>query len=121
MDDSPLNIITGQVTSEGKLVRSRQLRRSPTETEQILWKELRANKLGVHFRRQQIILGFIADFYCSSARLVVEVDGPIHSTEYDFERDACFHAIGITVLRFQNGDVQNNLPLVLSTIQSHLK
>ena len=46
-----------------------------TPAEKILWKELRANKLGVHFRRQQVIQGFIVGFYCHKAELVVEVDG----------------------------------------------
>ena len=49
-----------------------------TPAEKILWQELRANKLGVHFRRQQAIAGFIVDFYCHKAGLVVEVDGDIH-------------------------------------------
>jgi very-short-patch-repair endonuclease len=54
------------------------------------WQHLRANQLnGLHFRRQQIIDGFIADFYCHVARLVIEVDGEIHQqqAEYDAERD----------------------------------
>ncbi len=40
-----------------------------TPAEKILWQELRANKLGVHFRRQQVIAGFIVDFYCHKAAL----------------------------------------------------
>ena len=46
-----------------------------TPAEKILWNELRANKLGVHFRRQQVIAGFIVDFYCHKSALVIEVDG----------------------------------------------
>ncbi|MCC6986377.1 MAG: DUF559 domain-containing protein [Anaerolineales bacterium] len=42
---------------------------------------MRANKLGVHFRRQQVIQGFIVDFYCHRAGLVVEVDGDIHDLQ----------------------------------------
>jgi very-short-patch-repair endonuclease len=49
-----------------------------TPTEKILWQELRANKLCVHFRWQQVVAGFIVDFYCHKADLVVEVDGDIH-------------------------------------------
>ena len=49
-----------------------------TPAEKILWQELRANKPGFHFRRQQVIAGFIVDFYCHKAALVVEVDGDIH-------------------------------------------
>ena len=52
-----------------------------TPAEKILWQELRANKLGVHFRRQQVIAGFIVDFYCHKAGLVIEVDGDIHDLQ----------------------------------------
>jgi len=49
-----------------------------TPAEELLWEELRANKRGGHFRRQQIIAGFIVDSYCHKVALVVEVDGDIH-------------------------------------------
>ncbi len=52
-----------------------------TPAEKILWQELRANKLGVHFRRQQVIAGFIVDFYCHKAGLVIEVDGDIYDLQ----------------------------------------
>ncbi|MBC6941031.1 MAG: DUF559 domain-containing protein [Chloroflexi bacterium] len=57
--------------------------------EKILWKELRASKLGVYFRRQQVIQGFIVDFYCHMAGLVIEVDGDVHDLrkEEDERRD----------------------------------
>ncbi|MCE7860728.1 MAG: DUF559 domain-containing protein [Chloroflexi bacterium CFX2] len=75
------NIIPGQHVTKEKLQRSRELRREMTPAEKILWEELRANKLGVHFRRQQVIQGFIVDFYCHRAGLVVEVDGDIHNMQ----------------------------------------
>jgi hypothetical protein len=57
---------------------ARQLRRSMTVAEQILWERLRSNRLQkMHFRRQQVIRGFIVDFYCHASRLVIEVDGPV--------------------------------------------
>jgi very-short-patch-repair endonuclease len=68
-------IIPGQTVTKEKLERSRQLRREMTPAEKILWQELRGNKLGVHFRRQQVIAGFIVDFYCHKAGLVIELDG----------------------------------------------
>lgn len=54
-----------------------------------MWKELRASKLGVYFRRQQVIQGFIVDFYCHMAGLVIEVDGDVHDLrkEEDERRD----------------------------------
>jgi very-short-patch-repair endonuclease len=72
------NIIPGQKINPEKLERARELRREITSAEKMLWLELRENKLGAHFRRQQIIAGFIVDFYCHSASLAIEVDGGIH-------------------------------------------
>ena len=69
------NIITNQKVTKEKLQRAKELRRNMTPAEKMLWGELRANKLGIHFRRQQIIEGFIVDFYCHKASLVIEVDG----------------------------------------------
>jgi very-short-patch-repair endonuclease len=58
------NIIPGQRVTKEKQERARELRRDMPPAEKILWDKLRANKLGVHFRRQQVIAGFIVDFYC---------------------------------------------------------
>ena len=83
------NIIPGQRVAREKLQRARELRREMTPAEKMLWKELRGNKLGVHFRREQVIAGFIVDFYCHNASLVIELDGDIHKgqQDYDSERD----------------------------------
>jgi len=59
---------------------AREMRRAPTRSEALLWAQLRGRRLGVHFRRQHVFpLGYVVDFYCCSARLVVEVDGSIHT------------------------------------------
>jgi very-short-patch-repair endonuclease len=62
-------IISGQRVTKEKLQRARELRREMTPAEKLLWQELRAKKLGIHFRRQQVIVGFIVDFYCHKAAL----------------------------------------------------
>ena len=62
------NIISGQPVTKEKLQRAKELRREMTPAGKILWNELRANKLGVHFRRQQIIAGFIVDFFVIKPR-----------------------------------------------------
>lgn len=66
-------------------------------TMKIMWEELRANKLGVRFRRQQVIQGFIVDFYCHKAALVVEVDGDIHDLqkEEDARREKVLSPTGM--------------------------
>ena len=77
--DGTNNIVIGQKVNSDKVQRAKELRRQMTPEENILWQYLRANRLhGLHFRRQQIIDGFIADFYCHASRLVIEVDGKIH-------------------------------------------
>ena len=65
---------------------AKKLCREKTPAEKILWQHLRGNQLAsYHFRRQQVIAGFIVDFYCDSAKLVVDVDGKIH--EYNRQAD----------------------------------
>ena len=84
-----------------------RLRGKMTPSERHLWQYLRANRLGgLHFRRQQIIGRFIADFYCDAARLAVELDGPVHDdqAEYDAERDRVIEGFGLRVLRFTNDE-----------------
>jgi very-short-patch-repair endonuclease len=58
----------------------------------------------VHFRRQQVIEGYIADFYCDAAKLAIELDGGVHQEQwqYDESRDRAICSIGVTVLRISN-------------------
>ena len=69
------NIVVGQKVTSVKVQRAKELRRNMTPEERLLWENLRRNKLGFHFRRQQIIDSYIADFHCHQAGLVVETDG----------------------------------------------
>ncbi|MEO7838798.1 MAG: DUF559 domain-containing protein [Anaerolineales bacterium] len=94
------NIIPGQRVTKEKVERSRELRREMTPAEKRLWQEVRANRLGVHFRRQQIIAGFIVDFYCHKAALVVEVDGDLHDLqqEEDARRGKVLREMGLTIV-----------------------
>jgi very-short-patch-repair endonuclease len=90
-----------------------------TSSERRLWDALRRNQLhGLHFRRQQVVAGFVVDFYCASSRLAVEVDGPSHlsSGEYDAERDSALARLGITTLRITNDEVDRDLERVLRRI-----
>jgi very-short-patch-repair endonuclease len=114
------NIIPGQHVTKEKLQRSHELRRDMTSAEKLLWQELRANKLGVHFRRQQIIAGFIVDFYCHKAALVIEVDGDIHDVqqEEDARREKVLREMGLTIVRFRNEDVIKDLPKTVRRIRS---
>ena len=113
------NIVTGQKVAQEKLKRAKELRQEMTPAEHCLWNQVRSNRLGGrHFRRQQIIDGFIVDFYCHKAGLVIEVDGPIHGKQKseDAERDKVLSDRGLHILRFSNHTVMNNLSQVLNSI-----
>ncbi len=113
------NIVIGQKVSETKVKIAKKLRRNMTDEEAVLWEYLKANRLnGLHFRRQQIIDGFIADFYCHSEGIVIEADGDIHEqrTGYDVERDRILSARGLRVFRVRNEEIRNSLTDVLEHI-----
>ncbi|MBD2740061.1 endonuclease domain-containing protein [Coleofasciculus sp. FACHB-1120] len=118
------NIVIGQNVASPKMERAKELRKQMTAEEKILWQYLRANRLnGFHFRRQQIINGFIVDFYCHAVGLVVEVDGEIHElqAEYDAERDKILSARGLRLLRIKNEEVRQNVDKVLMRISTCCK
>jgi putative DNA methylase len=106
---------------------ARQLRKNPTPSEAILWQAIRKQQLdGRKFRRQMAIGPFVVDFYCSSERLAVEVDGPIHETqrEADQMRQELIESLGIRFVRIKAEQVKRNLPQALqsirATFQDHL-
>ena len=104
---------------------ARALRKDQTSAEKRLWSALRKRDLeGFRFRRQVELVGFIVDFACFEARLVIEVDGATHSTTReianDDRREAKLIAAGNAVLRFTNGEVYENLEGVLETIRLKL-
>ena len=117
------NIVTNQRVTKEKLQRAKELRRDMTPAEKMLWEELRANKLGVHFRRQQIIEGFIVDFYCHKASLVIEVDGDIHDLqrEEDARREKALSELGLMVIRFRNDEVARDLSGVVERIKQFIE
>jgi len=95
-------------------IRARQLRRSMTRAETLLWRYLKAHRLArLGFRRQAPMGNYVADFVAHSCKLVVEVDGESHDFEErlrkDEARDQWFASRGYRVLRFANDDVLKNL------------
>jgi very-short-patch-repair endonuclease len=104
---------------------SRRLRRDQTSAEARLWRELRAHRFEDRkFRRQHQIGGYIVDFVCLDAKLVIEVDGDTHGSEAEIARDAvrtaALEQAGFAVVRVQNDDVRSNLAGVLDTIWMEL-
>jgi very-short-patch-repair endonuclease len=97
----------------------RQMRRSATEAERLIWNAVRSRRLGgFKFRRQVWTGRYIADFLCAEAKLIIELDGSQHgeAAGYDTRRDASLAEAGYRTLRFWNNDVTGNLDGVLKTI-----
>lgn len=77
-------IVIGAKVSGEKQAFSRKLRSNMTPQEKVLWERLRGNRLGgLHFRRQQVIVGFVVDFYHRASGLAVEADGGVHDRQRD--------------------------------------
>ncbi len=111
-----------QRVSKEKLKDARTLRRTMTKAEEILWDYLRNRQCGgFKFRRQQIIEGFIADFYREQAQLVIEADGGIHNDpdvkENDAHREKVFKAREIITLRFRNDEIEKQTEAVVKKIE----
>lgn len=106
-------IVQNQRVSSTKVKLSRSLRREMTVAEKRFWEMVRGSKMfGLKFRRQQVIDGFIVDFYCDSLGLCVEIDGDIHDVEdqkeYDRLRSDVLELRKLKVLRFRNEEVMSD-------------
>jgi len=101
---------------------ARRLRKDMTDAERALWRLLRDRRMeGWRFRRQEPLEGYIVDFICFEARLVIEVDGGQHAeSESDKKRDAHLQSQGFHVLRLWNNDVLSNADGVYQTIMRAL-
>ena len=100
-------------------LRARGHRDVGTPSEVRLWERLRNRRLmGYKFRRQHAVGGYIVDFFCPEAKLVVEVDGRIHDDQRDADelRERHLAAHGLSVLRIRNEEVDDNLEAVLARI-----
>jgi very-short-patch-repair endonuclease len=110
----------------------RDLRKKQTPAEQVLWEHLRnRNFYGKKFLRQHPVcvlsvhktnVYYIPDFYCYEAKLVIEADGPVHQfkRQYDKNRDDVLKSLGLSILRFENSEIENNLEGVLAKIKDVL-
>jgi N-acetyl-alpha-D-muramate 1-phosphate uridylyltransferase len=105
--------------------RAEELRKFPTHEELLMWGYLKGNQVGAKFRRQHPLLFYVADFYCHQLKLVIEIDGSIHNKEdvkiNDELRQREIEALGITVIRFKNIEVKNNLEKFLDQIKKKIK
>ena len=103
---------------------ARALRRAMTEPERVLWALLRRRQQALRFRRQHAMGPYILDFYCSEARLCIEIDGIAHASPeaaaHDERRTKWLTDQGIRVLRFNANDIlkDENLPGVFTAIEA---
>jgi len=116
-------IVRRQTVASEKLLLAKRLRHELTPAERALWSILRRNGLdGFHFRRQQVIEGFIVDFYCDAAKLAIELDGSVHEEQwkYDESRDKAISLRGVRVLRISN-DAMRDSEAVVECIREALR
>ena len=100
---------------------ARKMRKSLTPAEKILWKYLRSKRFcKLKFRCQQPINPYIVDFFCSRVKLVIELDGESHlgKERYDAQRQTFLEAQGLTIIRFWDSEIYNNINLVLDVIEN---
>lgn len=110
-------IAQNQRVSPVKVERSRELRKEMTKAEKAFWEMVRGRRMcGLKFRRQQVIDGFIVDFYCDSPGLCIEIDGGVHDDEeqanYDRLRDEALASRKLKILRIRNDEVFNGKDLI---------
>ena len=102
-------IIRDQKISPKKLELAIEFRKNPTESEDAVWQMLRNRQIkNLKWRRQQVIDGFVADFYCAELNVVLEIDGLVHDNEEVKENDeyrtSVFESKGIKTYRLKNED-----------------
>jgi len=112
---------------------ARELRQHQTPSEIKLWSRIRNKRLlGFKFLRQHPIViekynfktsFYIADFYCSEKKLVIELDGLIHTfqIDYDMAREVIMNELGLTIVRITNGEIEKDIFEVLKKIKLYLR
>ncbi len=109
----------------GLLNLAREMRRTQTSAEALLWELLRDRRLlGFKFRRQHQFGNYVVDFFCREANLVIECDGDVHDQNeawhHDRQRDAFMAGHGLRILRISNNRILNETEEVLREIAEHL-
>ena len=105
--------------------KARILRNNMTRAEIILWSRIREKKInGYKFRRQQIIFDYIVDFYCHDLKLIIEVDGEMHSLpenkKLDSKRDNILKLNGYHIIRLSNVEVETEINSAINKIISYI-
>ena len=103
---------------------STALRKNQTKEEKHLWSDF-LRQYPVRFNRQKVLGPYIVDFYCASAKLVIELDGSQHYSEEGSEddkiRDRYLARLGIKVVRYSNLEITREFDAVCVDISEHVK
>lgn len=104
---------------------AKSLRENMTNAELVFWNRVKNKQFfGLKFRRQHRVHKYIADFYCHKLKLIIEIDGAYHNTSeqknYDILRTKDLNFQDLKVLRFTNGEIENEIEEVLKTIERYI-
>ena len=106
------------------ILRAKDLRKHATRQEEHLWYDY-LRRYPIRFQRQKVISSYIADFYCHSAKLIVELDGDQHGEvekrQYEAIRTAELERMGIKILRFSNSEVNNAFAVICMQIDHEVR
>jgi len=102
---------------------AKELRKNVTVSEELLWAELKGQKLGLKFNRQQPVGKYTVDFLCRKERIFIEIDGDSHDgkTEYDETRDEFLKSQGLLINHIHDHEVKKNIGGVLQFIKDSIK
>lgn len=100
------------------------MRKRPTQSENLLWEELRNSKLGCKFKRQYSLENYVVDFFCKERKFAIEIEGRIHNkkdvSKYDEYRFRYLEALGVKVIRVRSDEVEEQMGMVLDRIKDEL-
>ncbi|KPJ66872.1 hypothetical protein AMJ44_07680 [candidate division WOR-1 bacterium DG_54_3] len=102
---------------------ARVLRKDQTSCEEKVWQLLRNRQfMGLKFRRQHVVEGFVVDFYCQEYKLAIELDGKVHDKQKDYDelRDEEIGSENVSLIRICNEEVEKDPKIVLQKIKEHL-
>lgn len=103
---------------------ARQLRQEQTSAEEKIWQILRDRQfMGLKFRRQHVIEGFVVDFYCPEHKLAIELDGGIHNKRKDYDqlRQQEIESKFNTVIRVKNKEITDDCAILVQKIKEAIK
>jgi len=102
--------------------RARDLRKEGTLSEVLFWNKIKNKQFkNYDFDRQKVIGNYIADFFCSTCNVIIEIDGSSHNDkqEYDMSRDKYLSALGLTIIRIKDIDIKKNVSDVMTMLAKH--